>query len=198
MKKLLVFTVALLLSAGISFSAESSFEVKVGAFFPYGEGQPQQVSVDAGLAFNYGIDKAFTFGLEVDLNWVDLSNYTYTGATTSVVTKNLFVVPVLLTGRFRFWQLYENYGVLPYIHVGVGYSFGFYVTDQLADKSGGFSWLAMAGVAFKLHESSNVNLFIEVGGKGLHLISWEGNSAPHMVGFIARGGVRFALKGDDF
>jgi len=194
MKKLLIITAVFLLSAGIGLGAESSFEVRAGAYFPYGDGQPNQVSIDGGLAFNLGVDKAFTVGLEVDLNWIDMTKFTNVGNAATAEVKNFFAVPMFLTGRFRFWQVYESYGVLPYIHLGVGYGLGFYVTDSLQDFSGGFSWLAVAGVAFKLHESSNVNLFIEAGGKGIHLISFQGNPAPNMVGFNARAGVRFALR----
>lgn len=197
MKKIItiVSSIMLLISASFIYAAESNFDIKAGISYPSG---PEKVGLDSSISFNIGLDKFFALGIEGGFNWVsweETSGSIEYGPVPLTQTEkiNAYSLPVLLNARLRY-DIRDQYGILPFIAAGAGYSWTFFrMTDSNRDFSG-FTWQVMGGIAFRLGEGSNMELLIEAGYRGAK-VSDENDYELNMSGFVAHAGVRFPIFG---
>jgi outer membrane protein W len=196
MKKLMssIITIAFIVAATAIYAQDSNFTVKAGAAYP---DAPDKVGFDSAAAFNLGVDKYFTLGVESGFGWVkwkESGNSTDLGNlnVTSVEKTNLYSVPLLATATVRLADMMENYGVMPYITGGAGYSWTWFRHPDFKETFHGFTWQVMGGAAFKLGSDSDLQFVLEAGYRGAAIENADSFELD-MSGFAARAGVSFPL-----
>jgi len=197
MKKLMssIITVTFLIAATALYAQDSNVTIKGGASYP---DAPDKVGFDSAVAFNLGVDKYFTLGVESGFGWIKWketgNSSTIDGVTFNDVNNtNLYSLPLLATATIRLADMMDTYGVMPYITGGAGYSWTWFRHDELENKTfRGFTWQVMAGAAFKLGSDSDLQFIIEAGYRGAPVQNSD-NLELDMSGFAARAGVSFPL-----
>lgn len=196
MKKLMysIITMAFIVAATALYAQDSNFTVKAGASYP---DAPDKVGFDSAAAFNLGVDKYFTLGVESGFGWVkwkESGNSTDLGNLniTSVEKTNLYSVPLLATATVRLADMMENYGVMPYITGGAGYSWTWFRHPDIKETFHGFTWQVMGGAAFRLGSDSDLQFVLEAGYRGAAIENSDSFELD-MSGFAARAGVSFPL-----
>lgn len=177
------------------FAQDSNITVKAGIAYP---DAPDKIGFDSAVGFNYGVDKYFTLGLETGFGWVkwkEKGASSKIGSVTidNVDKTNLYTLPLLATGTVRLADMMENYGVMPFVTGGVGYSWTWFDISGLSSKTfHGFTWQVMGGVAIKLGSDSDIQFIAEAGYRGAEVENSK-NYELNMSGFIGRAGVSFPL-----
>ena len=186
---------AFIIAATAIYAQDSNFTIKAGAAYP---DAPDKVGFDSAAAFNLGVDKYFTLGVEAGFGWVKWKetgdSSQVGGATLNDVDKtNLYSLPLLATATVRLADMMDNYGIMPYLTGGAGYSWTWFRHDELENKKfHGFTWQVMGGAAFKLGSDSDLQFILEAGYRGAEVENSD-NLELDMSGFAARAGVSFPL-----
>lgn len=190
-----IIMMALITFSTALFAQDSNITVKAGIAYP---DAPDKIGFDSAIGFNYGVDKYFTLGIETGFGWVKwkqkgASQTIGSVALTNVDKTNLYSLPLLATATVRLSDMMENYGVMPFITGGVGYSWTWFDTEEIQNKTfHGFTWQAMGGVAIKLGYDSDIQFIIEAGYRGAEIENSK-NFELNMSGFVARAGVSIPL-----
>ena len=196
MKKIIfsIITMFFIASATALFAQDSNITVKAGAAYP---DAPEKVGFDSAVAFNLGVDKYFTLGAETGFGWVkwkESGNSTDLGNLniTSVEKTNLYSMPLLAVATLRLADMMENYGVMPYITGGAGYSWTWFRNPDAKETFHGFTWQVMGGAAFRLGSDSDLQFIVEAGYRAAAIENSD-NFELDMSGFVGRAGVSFPL-----
>lgn len=196
MKKLIssIITILFIVSATALFAQDSNITIKAGVAYP---DAPEQLGFDSAVAFNLGVDKYFTLGVETGFGWEKWKksgNSTDLGPIniTQVEKTNLYSLPVLATATIRLADMMENYGVMPYITGGAGYSWTWLNNPENNVLFHGFTWQVMGGAAFKLGSDSDLQFIVEAGYRGAEVENSK-NFELDMSGFVGRAGVSIPL-----
>lgn len=197
--KRLALTFVIAATATVLFAEDSNVNFKVGAQFP---DAPNKAGLDTALSFNYGADKYFTIGAEFGFGWVKWKEEGETTEAkevqlTSVDKTNIYSFPLLAVATVRLADMKEQYGFMPYLTGGAGYSWSILDNPDLPDEFDntfdGFTWQVVGGCAILLGSDSNMTLTLEAGWRGADIEnsdSWQ----LDMSGIIARAGVTFPLE----
>lgn len=197
--KRLTLTFVIVATATMLFAEDSNINFKVGAQWP---DAPDKTGLDTAIAFNYGADKYFTIGAEAGFGWVKWKDE---GASTeidgvpltSVDKTNIYSFPLLAVATVRLADMQEQYGFMPYISGGAGYSWAVFdnpdLDDSFDDTFGGFTWQVLGGVAIKLGADSNMQFIIEAGWRSAEVENSD-DLMLDMSGFIAHAGVSFPIQ----
>ena len=198
---------AVLLSFSPAFAVESNFDGKLGGAWAF---DPAMPGLDVGADYQWVLDPFFSAGVESGLFWIQWDQQRKTEVTgqsnASVkATTNAYSIPVLATAQIRLPNVKEKINVLPYLSIGLGYSFMplTYSDPSYTDKAGtyhkakdsfkfhtGFTWKIAAGAAYT-PEGSRIAFIGETGFIGAHLYS--GNTDRNMSRMFIDLGVRFTL-----
>lgn len=208
MKRILMCAAAaVLFSFSSAFAVESNFDGKLGGAWAF---DPAMPGLDVGANYQWILDPFFSAGVESGLFWIrwDQQRKTeVTGQSNASVkaTTNAYSIPVLATAQIRLPNVKEKINVLPYLSIGLGYSFMplTYSDPSYTDVSGnfhsakdsfkfhtGFTWKIAAGAAYT-PEGSRIAFLGETGFIGAHLYS--GNTDRNMSRMFIDLGVRFSL-----
>lgn len=189
-----IFTAMLLAFTTAVFAQTSSIDLKVGAGYP---DAPSKVGFDSAIDLNLGLDKYFNLGLEAGFGWIqwednefaqDAGNMTL----TKVEKANLYSFPLLAVASIRFADVESDYGFLPFISGGAGYSWTTYDHPEFSDTFSGFTWQVSAGTVFSPGEGSAMNVILEIGYRGADIEN-EDSFQLDMSGVFGRIGVSFPL-----
>ena len=201
MKRKIFLTLITLVFSTALFAQTASLDVKGGIQYPK---DPDKLGFDSALTFNLGLDKYFTAGVESGFGWlkwkdkegkVGLGNVSGGIGAAKVETSNLYSLPLLVVGTVRLADMREDYGIMPYITGGAGYSWTWFRDPDYKTKFDGFTWQAVGGVEIKLGSDSNLAFIIEGGYRGAALENKDKYELD-MSGFIARVGVSIPLVAD--
>jgi len=201
--KRLTLTFVIVATATMLFAQESNINFKVGGQYP---DAPNKAGLDTAISVNYGADKYFTIGAEGGFGWVkykDEGDSTKIDdvALTSVDKTNIYSFPILAVATIRLADLKEQYGFMPFITGGAGWSWAKFDNPDLDDSFDatftGFTWQAVGGVAIKLGYDSNMTFTIEAGWRSAELENSD-KIMLDMSGFIAHAGVSFPIGYSDF
>jgi hypothetical protein len=209
MKRIIKYTVlaAALFSISPVFAFENNFDGKIGGAWAV---DPAMPGLDISANYQWVLDPFFSAGVESGLFWIqwDQQRKTeVTGQSSASVkaTTNAYSIPVLATAQIRLPNLKEKISLLPYISIGLGYSFMplTYSDPSYTDKSGifhkaqdsfafhtGFTWKVAAGAAYT-PSGSSIAFLGETGFIGAHLYS--GNTDRNMSRIFLDLGVRFTF-----
>jgi opacity protein-like surface antigen len=197
--KKLTLVFAFILASTFAFAEESNINFKVGAQFP---DAPDKTGFDSAISFNFGADKYFTIGVEAGFGWVKWKD---SGAATEIdgvplqeVDKtNLYSFPLLAVATIRLADMKEQYGFMPYVTGGAGYSWTIFDNPDLPDEFdktfSGFTWQVVGGVSFLLGSGSNMMFIVEAGWRSAEVDN-SNNLQLDMSGPIVRAGVSFPLE----
>jgi hypothetical protein len=190
-----------------SFSAEKSFDGKIGGGYAF---DPEHFGLNIEATYLWNLDPYFAAGLQTGLFWVkweETRGKTNIGATPTEVkaTTNAYTIPFLAIAQLRLPNVKEKLNILPYISIGLGYS-AMYIaysdpsyTDSLGNPHpsekekklfGGFTWETVVGAAYS-PAGSKIDFLFETGYVGSKLS--HGTSSVNMSRYIANIGVRFAF-----
>jgi len=199
----LTLTLVIAATATALFAEGSNINFKIGAQWP---DAPDKTGLDTAISFNYGADKYFTIGAEAGFGWVKYkeegdSFETDNNVTLTEVEKtNIYSFPLMAVATVRLADMQEQYGFMPYITGGAGYSWAVYKNSDIEDiypefdnSFDGFTWQVVGGCAILLGSDSNMTLTIEAGWRGAELEN-EDSIELDMSGIIARAGVTFPLE----
>lgn len=186
--RLFLFSVSLLLSVP-AFAYETSFDGKIGGAWAF---YPEMPGLNLTADYQWVLDPYLSVGAESGLFWVQWDEKRGTeliGQTVSDVkaTTNAYAVPVLAIAQIRLPTLKEKISVLPYMTVGLGYSFmpltysdpAYIDTDGISHKAKekfyfhtGFTWKVAVGAAYT-PSGSRIAFLGEAGYVGAHLYSGD-------------------------
>ena len=210
MKKMTICAViaSALLSITPLSAAESNLDAKIGGAWAF---DPSKAGLDVGADYLWVLDPYFAAGAESGLYWVQWDQQRgkdITGQSSADVKArtNAYVIPLLAIAQVRLPNVKEKISVLPYLSVGLGYSFMplTYSDPSYTDSvSGttyksqkkfflhtGFTWKVAVGGAYSPAGSSIA--FIGEGGYiGAHL--YHGSRDRDMSRAFIDLGVRFTL-----
>ncbi|MCL1834478.1 MAG: porin family protein [Leptospirales bacterium] len=195
MKRKLFLTLTILAFSTALFAQTTSIHIKGGAQYP---SDPDKIGLDSAITFNLGLDKYFTAGVESGFGWIkwkDKGNSIELpgGTPTTQVTKtNLYSLPLLAVATVRLADMMADYGFMPYITGGAGYSWTWYREPGYKSRFDGFTWQAVGGVEIKLGEGSGLALVIEGGYRGA-AVENKDKIEVDMSGFIGRVGISVPL-----
>lgn len=209
MKRILMCAAAaVLFSFSPVFAAESNFDGKLGGAWAF---DPAMPGLDVGANYQWVLDPFFSAGVESGLFWIQWDQQrgkeiTGQSAADIKATTNAYVIPVLATAQIRLPNVKEKINVLPYLSIGLGYSFmpltysdpSYYDTATSTSYKAkdrfffhtGFTWKIAAGAAYT-PEGSRIAFIGETGFIGAHLYS--GNKDRNMSRMFIDFGVRFTL-----
>jgi len=195
-RKIFLTLITLVFSTAL-FAQSTSVHIKGGVQYP---SDPDKLGFDSALTFNLGLDKYFALGVESGfgmLQWKEKGNKVgFGGLSGAQVDKsNAYSLPLLAVATIRLADMMEDYGFMPYITGGAGYSWTWYRHPNFKDRFDGFTWQAVGGFEFKLGADSDLALVIEGGYRGAAVENsknWELN----MSGWIGRVGISIPLVSD--
>lgn len=191
-----IFLTMLMMTFSVSlFAINSTLHVKGGVQYP---DAPDKAGFDSAATLNIGIDKYFTLGAETGFGWVQWKDETSDVAVAElsgakVEKANLYTLPLLGVATIRLADMMENYGFMPYITGGAGYSWTWYRHPDYKDRFDGFTWQVVGGIEAKLGSDSNLSFLIEAGYRGAPVENSD-NIEIDMSGFIGRVGISFPLE----
>jgi len=196
-KRILIVLSILIFSVAV-YAEKSTLHVKAGVQYP---DDPDKTGFDSAATLNIGVDKYFTLGVESGFGWVqwkDKGEKVPGGEVTFTETEttNLYSLPLLGVATIRLADMMENYGFMPYITGGAGYSWTWYRSSYLKERFDGFTWQVVGGVEIKLGSDSNLAVLLE-GGYRYAPVENSDNLELDMSGFIGRAGISFPLEGSD-
>lgn len=197
--KRLALTLVIAATATALFAQDSNINFKVGAQFP---DAPDKTGLDTAITANYGADKYFTIGAEAGFGWVEFKDKggstEIDGVTLANVDKtNIYSFPLLAVATIRLADMKEQYGFMPYVTGGAGYSWAKFdnsdLPDGFDDTFGGFTWQVVGGINILLGSDSNMMVILEAGWRSAELENSD-DILLDMSGVIARAGVSFPLE----
>lgn len=209
MKRICMFVLIMICmsSAVIAMGEQKNIDVKLsGGYATY----PERGGFGLLADYLWALDPYFAAGVETGFFWVkweEKRGKALVGQSDADLKAktNAFSIPALAIGQVRFQNLKEKYNILPYITVGLGYTFMpvTYSDPSYTDSSGtahdskklhqlyhGFTWEVFAGAAYS-PTGSNVHFLAEVGYVGSK--PSKGNVDIDMSRFMINAGVRFAF-----
>ncbi len=195
MKKILLAALFMLTFSISVFALGSTLDVKGGIQYP---NDVEKVGFDSAATLNIGVDKYFALGIESGFGWIkwtDKDSAFSAGKIdlAKVEKTNLYYLPLLAVATVKFSDFMESDGIMPYVSVGAGYSWTWYRNPDFNDRFEGFTWQAVAGLAFKLGSDSNLTLIFEGGYRGAD-VQDKDDYALNMSGPIGRIGVSFPIE----
>lgn len=198
MKRKILLTLAILAFSISAFAINSTLDVKGGVQYP---SDVEKVGFDSAATLNIGVDKYFAIGVESGFGWIKWEDKDSPIAAGNInVAKvektNLYYLPLLAVATIRFSDFLESDGFMPYVSGGAGYSWTWYRNPDYNDRFDGFTWQAVAGVAFRLGSDSNLTLLVEGGYRGADVEDSK-NYALDMSGPIGRIGISFPIEPTD-
>lgn len=190
-----------------SFSAEKSFDGKIGGGYAF---DPEHLGLNLEMTYLWNLDPYFAAGLQTGLFWVkweETRGKTNIGATPTDVkaSTNAYSVPLLAIAQLRLPNVKEKLNILPYLSVGLGYSamyiaysdpaytdsaLNYHPSEKEKKLFGGFTWETVIGAAYS-PTGSKIDFLLETGYVGSKLS--HGTNSVNMSRFIANAGVRFAF-----
>lgn len=193
--KRLALTLVIAATATVLFAEDSNINFKVGAQWP---DAPDKTGLDTAITLNLGVDKYFTIGVEGGFGWVKwedkgLSTEYGPVTVTKVDKTNAYSFPLLAVATIRLADMKEQYGFMPYVTGGAGYSWTRYDNPDFEDTFKGFTWQVMGGCAISLGSDSNMMFLLEAGWRGAEVEN-DDDYQLNMSGVIARAGVSFPLE----
>lgn len=219
MKKIIVFTAALVIAASSILFAQTPEENKIVVkreknvfvnpsdnefIWKIGTGyasDPGKFGLDLSFNYIYNIDPFFVFGLEADFFWIKWSSTlgeVNAGGNASGSEKadtNLYTFPLFANAQVRLPMLKKALYVEPFFTIGLGYSF--MVLDYSSgegdgtDFYSGFAWQIMTSAAYKISDASAVDFIFDLGYRSIK--PDKGNVEIDMSGAFFRAGVRFYI-----
>ncbi|HOP64934.1 MAG TPA: outer membrane beta-barrel protein [Spirochaetota bacterium] len=201
--KKLALTSVIVFTATMLFAQDSNLNFKAGAQFP---DAPNKAGFDAAISANYGADKYFTIGAEAGFGWV---KYKDEGDSTkvddvefaSVDKTNIYSFPLLAVATIRLADMKEQYGFMPYITAGAGWTWAKFdnpdLPDEFDETFNGFTWQAVGGVNILLGSDSNLTLILEGGWRSAELDNSD-DIMLDMSGFICHAGISFPIGASDY
>ena len=199
MKRKIFLTLAAIVFSTALFAQSTTLHVKGGVQYP---SDPEKVGFDSALTLNIGLDKYFTLGAETGFGWLKWKDNdgkipTKAGSLSKVEKSNLYSLPLLAVATVRMADMMENYGFMPYLTGGAGYSWTWFRNSELKDlgiktRFDGFTWQAVAGVEIKFGADSDLAFIIEAGYRGAAVENSQSIELD-MSGFIGRVGVSIPL-----
>jgi len=198
MKKKIFFTLVTLVFSTALF-AQTTLHVKGGVQYP---SDPSKIGFDSAVTLNIGLDKYFTLGAESGfgwLKWKDKGDSKDLGPVygTQVEKSNLYSLPLLAVATVRLGDMMQDYGFMPYVTGGAGYSWTWLRDPLVKTKFDGFTWQVVGGVEIKLGADSNLSLVLEGGYRGA-AVENKDKLELDMSGWIGRAGVSFPLVSSGF
>ena len=200
MKGKLFLTLAILAVSTALFAQTTTIHVKGGVQYP---SDPDKIGLDSAVTFNLGLDKYFTLGVESGFGWLKWKDKgdsfeLPSGTSTTQVTKtNLYSLPLLAVATVRLADMMADYGFMPYITGGAGYSWTWFRDPGLKNRYDGFTWQAVGGVEIKLGSDSDLALVIEAGYRGA-AVEDSDKYELDMSGFIGRVGISIPLVSSSY
>jgi hypothetical protein len=190
-----VFTAMLLALSTAVFAQQSSIDFKVGAGYP---DAPGKVGFDSAITVNLGLDKYFNLGVEGGFGWIQWedkdASVNYPNLNITKVEKaNLYSFPLLAVAQIRFADVESDYGFLPFLAGGAGYSWTVYDHPEVSETFSGFTWQVSAGTVFSPGEGSSMKVILEIGYRGADIEN-EDSYQLDMSGVFGHIGVSFPLS----
>ncbi len=199
--KIMLLSLLFLFPAAGLFAQDSNLNFKIGAQFP---DAPDKAGFDSAVSYNYGVDKYFTIGAETGFGWVkwkdEGSSTEIDGVALASVDKtNIYSFPLMAVATIRLADMKDQYGFMPYLTGGVGYSWAKFdnpdLPDGFDDSFDGLTWQVTGGLNINLGEDSNLMFIVEAGWRSAELENSD-NIMLDMSGFVARAGVSFPLTSE--
>ena len=209
MKRIIKYTVlaAALFSIAPAFAFENSLDGKIGGAWAF---DPSKGGFNINASYLWALDPFFAAGAETGLFWIKWDQQRgreLTGQSSANIkaTTNAYSIPVLAVAQVRLPNVKEKISVLPYISIGLGYSFmpltysdpaytdASLVNHKAQDKfyfHTGFTWKIAVGGAYT-PSGSSIAFLGETGYIGSHLYS--GNKDRNMSRMFIDLGVRFTF-----
>ncbi|MGL4370260.1 MAG: outer membrane beta-barrel protein, partial [Spirochaetota bacterium] len=211
----MMIAAALCCIAGFTAAQAQEMLVDVKAGTSYAK-DPEKFGFNSAVEAGVGINPYFALVAMPGFTWFSWDQGTGVTKTEGVLTSELkesvdgYMFPVLVAAKLRLPDFKESLGIVPYVTVGVGYSWlkYSYSTPEYTDENGysheklsddmtfkGLTWLVLAGIAYKLGDS-NMSVLLEGGYRGAKLE--KDDFEVDMSGFVVNAGVSFALGGETF
>ncbi len=199
----LTLTLVIAAMATALFAQESNINLKLGGQYP---DAPNKAGFDSAIDFNFGADKYFTIGAEAGFGWVKWKNEGDSTKIdnvqlTSVDKTNIYSFPLLAVATIRLADMKEQYGFMPYLSGGAGYSWVKFDNPDMPtgfDKTfTGFTWQVLGGISFSPGSDSNMMVLIE-GGWRSQDVENKDKLQLKMSGPVAHIGVSFPIGGSDY
>ena len=196
MKTKILVIITMLVFSVAGFAENSTLDVKGGIQYPKA---PEKVGFDSAVTLNVGVDKYFTIGAETGfgmITWEKKVGESLLGTSTPLEKKtetNLYSLPLLAVAKIRAADMIGEYGFMPYVTGGAGYSWTWYTTPDDTTTFSGFTWEALAGVEVRLGSDSNLALVLEGGYRGAKVKDAD-DYELNMSGYIGRIGISFPLE----
>ena len=210
MKKMMLFAAITAVAFSITplWAAESNLDAKIGGAWAFDQ---SRAGLDVGADYLWVLDPFFAAGAESGLFWVQWDQQRgkeITGQSSADIKArtNAYVIPVLAVAQVRLPNVKEKISVLPYLSVGLGYSFmPLTYSDPSYTDTGtgqeyksqkkfffhtGFTWKVALGGAYT-PSGSNIAFLGEAGYVGAHL--YHGSRDRDMSRMFFDFGVRFTL-----
>jgi len=199
MKRKILVTLAILIFSVAVFAENSTLNIKGGVHYP---SDLEKTGFDSALTLNIGVDKYFTVGAETGFGWMKWKDKgeSFSGGEVTLAeteTSNLYSLPLLAVATVRLADMMDNYGFMPYVTGGAGYSWTWYRSSSFNEDFDGFTWQAMGGVEIKLGADSNLALIAEAGYRSAAITNPD-DIELDMSGFIGRIGISFPLETSNF
>ena len=193
-----IVTAMLLAFSTAVFAQTSTIDLKVGAGYP---DAPSKVGLDSAIAINFGLDKYFNLGVEGGFDWIQWEDNDFATkigplGLTKVEKANLYSFPLLAVAQIRFADVESDYGFLPFLAGGAGYSWTVYNHPEFSDTFSGFTWQVSAGTVFSPGEGSIMKVMLEIGYRGASIEN-EDSYQLDMSGVFGRIGVSFPLTASE-
>ncbi|MCL2154740.1 MAG: porin family protein [Leptospirales bacterium] len=195
MKRKIFLTLTVIAFSTALFAQSTTVHIKGGVQYP---SDPDKLGFDSALTLNLGLDKYFTLGAESGFGWLKWkdktgSNFAPQGIQLNQIEKtNLYSLPLLAVATVRLADMMEDYGFMPYVTGGAGYSWTWFRDPNYKSRFEGFTWQVVGGFEIKLGADSNLALIIEGGYRGAAIENSK-NFELDMSGFIARVGISIPL-----
>ncbi|HQO39499.1 MAG TPA: outer membrane beta-barrel protein [Spirochaetota bacterium] len=189
-----IVTAMLLAFSTALFAQASSIDLKAGIGYP---DAPSKVGFDGAVAVNFGLDKYFNLGVEGGFGWIQWedkdASVNYPNLNITQVEKaNLYSFPLLAVAQIRFADVESDYGFLPFLAGGAGYSWTVYDHPDVSETFSGFTWQVSAGTVFSPGEGSAMKVMLEIGYRGADIEN-EDSYQLDMSGVFGRIGVSFPI-----
>lgn len=199
----IVFFLVLLCTAP-AFAVERDIQGKLGTGYAY---DPSKFGLDFSLQYNWVLDPYFALGAESGFYWIYWSRKIASGETVGISSDikadtNAYMIPVIANAQLRLPNLIKKIYVMPYVTVGLGYSFMMihysepdiaaseYDGESVTKFFKGFTWQLIAGAGYQ-PEGSNVEFIGELGYRRAALKT--GTTEIDMSGLVIRLGVKYPL-----
>jgi hypothetical protein len=211
MKKIIVFLSFFIVMGFFSslIAMEKGLDGKIGTSYAI---DPEKFGLNFAFDYYAVPDPYLAVGFETGLYWLKWERVVGEKQVGPAPAKlkadtNSYTIPFLAMAQIRMPHLQEKYNVIPYLNVGLGYSFMFLDEKQPAyidtnnvsheamddtDLYKGFTWEVLAGIAYKPGPTSNIHLLCELGYRSLKLKREE--VELNMSGFVVTVGVRYPFS----